>query len=463
MKANLVFQVVLVALTLLSSNKALAYSGTLESWIQTQLKVSEEKIFSNIGPNDGHKGAVLASPSKNDPDYYYAWVRDAALVMTALYENKVGGAVKIERSMRQFMDFTRINQMSSGDANLGEPKYYVNGQPFTGPWGRPQNDGPALRAIVLAQYANDLIAQGKEDFVKVELYDGELPTVSLLKRDLEYVAHNWMKSSFDLWEEVSGDHFYTLVVSRKALILGAEIASRLNDNGAAQYYREQARLIKKRLLDFVNSKKANILPTLRYTAGHIKTSDLDIAVILGVLHGDAGDGFMSSTTPEVMNTLNDLIKSFSQIYHVNSNGLKGKALGRYPEDVYYGGNPWFLTTLAQAELLYKISAQLSRSSVHSTSPAMKSLLKTLGHLPKNLINKTSLKNLKLNQMLAEAFYSAAEDVLERVKFHAPADFRLSEQFNRDNGFCMAAPDLTWSYASFITAIAARESARANLH
>lgn len=28
------------------------------------------------------------------------------------------------------------------------------------------------------------------------------------------------------------------------------------------------------------------------------------------------------------------------------------AVGRYPEDSYYNGNPWFLTTLAAAELLY---------------------------------------------------------------------------------------------------------------
>ena len=28
------------------------------------------------------------------------------------------------------------------------------------------------------------------------------------------------------------------------------------------------------------------------------------------------------------------------------------AVGRYPEDVYYGGNPWYLTTFAAAEQLY---------------------------------------------------------------------------------------------------------------
>lgn len=31
---------------------------------------------------------------------------------------------------------------------LGEPKYQVDGSRFNGAWGRPQRDGPALRAIV---------------------------------------------------------------------------------------------------------------------------------------------------------------------------------------------------------------------------------------------------------------------------------------------------------------------------
>lgn len=35
---------------------------------------------------------------------------------------------------------------------LGEPKFEVDGKPFTGNWGRPQRDGPALRAITMANF-----------------------------------------------------------------------------------------------------------------------------------------------------------------------------------------------------------------------------------------------------------------------------------------------------------------------
>ena len=46
--------------------------------------------------------------------------------------------------------------------------------------------------------------------------------------------------------------------------------------------------------------------------------------------------------------------SFREIYPVNSAIAAGKAVsvGRYPEDSYYNGNPWYLCTLAAAEQLY---------------------------------------------------------------------------------------------------------------
>lgn len=55
--------------------------------------------------------------------------------------------------------------------------------------------------------------------------------------------------------------------------------------------------------------------------------------------------------------------SFRSIYGVNAGIPAGKAVavGRYPEDVYYNGNPWYLCTLAAAELLYDTIYQWNRS------------------------------------------------------------------------------------------------------
>jgi glucoamylase len=48
--------------------------------------------------------------------------------------------------------------LSSG--GLGEPKFNVDETAFTGSWGRPQRDGPALRATALITYSKWLIANG---------------------------------------------------------------------------------------------------------------------------------------------------------------------------------------------------------------------------------------------------------------------------------------------------------------
>lgn len=46
------------------------------------------------------------------------------------------------------------------------------------------------------------------------------------------------------------------------------------------------------------------------------------------------------------------------------------AVGRYPEDSYYGGNPWYLSTFAAAEQLYDAVfqwKQLGSLNITSTS------------------------------------------------------------------------------------------------
>lgn len=116
--------------------------------------------------------------------------------------------------------------------NNQEPKFNVDGSVYSGPWGRPQNDGPAIRASTLSQFAQTLNIQKKIQ----KLYRAEFPATSPIKRDLEYVAKEWAKKCFDIWEEIQGEHFYTLVQSYSALKIGGEIAKLMKDDGAIEWY-----------------------------------------------------------------------------------------------------------------------------------------------------------------------------------------------------------------------------------
>jgi glucoamylase len=53
----------------------------------------------------------------------------------------------------------------SGGGGLGEPKFNVDETAFTGSWGRPQRDGPALRATALISFGEWLIVRSFSDFL----------------------------------------------------------------------------------------------------------------------------------------------------------------------------------------------------------------------------------------------------------------------------------------------------------
>jgi glucoamylase len=68
--------------------------------------------------------------------------------------------------------------------SLGEPKYNVDGTRYNENWGRPQRDGPALRAIALITYSNWLIANGQTSKVKSVIWP-------IISNDLSYVGQYW--------------------------------------------------------------------------------------------------------------------------------------------------------------------------------------------------------------------------------------------------------------------------------
>lgn len=56
------------------------------------------------------------------------------------------------------------------------------------------------------------------------------------------------------------------------------------------------------------------------------------------------------------------METFRNLYEINAdrNHDQAVAVGRYPEDQYSGGNPWFLCTMAAGEQLYDAIYQWKR-------------------------------------------------------------------------------------------------------
>lgn len=399
-----------------------------EDWIRVEAEIARQKLRTHLQMPGISRGAVIASPQKQDPNYFRHWVRDGALVMGSLIpfakENK-------QAYWRQFLsDYISFSLENQGKtSNFGEPIFEVDGRVFAGPWGRPQNDGPALRALALIEWAEFAMASGDPALaadVDKFLYRAEIPAKTLIKADLEYVATHWQESSFDLWEEVKGDHFFTRMVQYKALLKGSELANKKKDPFAAVYYSNVAEKIRQSL-EYHLTNSESIVPTLNFVEGvNYKASQIDIAVLLGVLRGS--NAAFPLDRLAVKNTFFKIQNAFSKRYAVNQKfAYLAPALGRYPEDLYAGtdfdgGNPWVLATLAAAEYCYEMSI------------------------------------LSFKKGDSNFWFKRGDDYIQRVQFHANPDGSLSEQIQRESGYMVSAADLSWNYAAVITTESARSRA-----
>ncbi|KNG47095.1 glycoside hydrolase family 15 protein [Stemphylium lycopersici] len=477
---------------------------TFDAWIQQEERIALDKLLANVAPGGSNvqgkgvaDGTVIASPSQEGPDYWFQWVRDAAITMHTLVNIYADDpfssrASSLSTILDAYTSLQRDIQHTSNPSGkfddlsgLGEPKFQVDGKPFTGSWGRPQRDGPALRALTLMHYLREYNAshpslwssEKSEDFFGT-FYTVEMPPRSVIKADLEYVSHFWNQSGFDLWEEVEGLHFFNLMVSARSLREGSDLARTFADTGAADWYEEQAGYIENLLAKFWNAQKGHLIETL-----WSKRSGLDCGLLLGSLHGLPTDGseddvLYAPWSEETLVTLLALTRDQRDRFPINSrpasedededmeeNSFEGTGLGRYPEDVYdgygtsnRGGNPWFLCTSSAAEILYRTASHISVAGNLTITevglPFYESLLATSSL---DVDVGTFGDSDALFHSVIERLHTTGDEFLEIVKTHVDSEGSMSEQFDRVSGYMRGANDLTWSYGAFLQAIRARKA------
>jgi glucoamylase len=123
-------------------------------------------------------------------------------------------------------------------------------------------------------------------------------------------------------------------------------------------------------------------------------------------------------------------------------------MGRYANDAYFGGNPWYLATLAAAEFYFRLAIAL----------------KSGGAMPETSENERFRRRLiaadgtQGNPDFAAAALESGDTFMRTVQAHTPAGGDLSEQFDRSTGAQTSAKHLAWSYAALITAAASRRRA-----
>ncbi|CUS14271.1 unnamed protein product [Tuber aestivum] len=460
--------------------------GDLGDWINLEKALAFQYLLDNIAPNGVNTegcaaGTVIASPSKDHPNYFYQWIRDAGITVQGVIDEY---AKSEDLELRDIIDryadlqgeiqgtFNPSGGFSTG--GLGEPKFMVNGAPFAGSWARPQRDGPALRALTLMSFIR-VVNQTHPELVTLQwisrLYNPDLAAKSIVKSDLEYVSHHWDAIGFDLWEEIQDSHFFTALVQHKALVQGRDLALSLGDHGAASWYDDQQVALR----DFIKTGfwdgRNGRLKAYKHTPHR---TGLDCSIMLGSIHGGQNDLY-APWSEEVLASTQLFINQMQNLYPINKKKppyypederLRGVGIGRYAEDIYDGvrtseGNPWFLCTSSVSNVFYTAITHFIDEGEFRITRINRPFFNRLHPSGRAGLGRVSSGDPDFRNYL-QAMFTYADSFLNVIRYHAKADGRLSEQFDRYDGFQRGAHDLTWSYGSFLMAVDKRQTARGML-
>jgi glucoamylase len=404
-------------------------------------------------------GSIVASPVlaswDPDPDYFFHWFRDSAIVIDAvrlLYEAEHLGS----EALGHFADFVRFSLslqsldgralaelpywrlkvlpdfvqylrgddllLVSGDAVYADARVNPDGTLDISRWTRPQHDGPPLRALAVLRWLRTLRNRRARAPATVSA-DALADAERLVRLDLALTAAHWREPSLDIWEEELGHHYYTMRVAAAALNEGARWLLAADEASGAAALLAEAQAIREALnrhwlqdLGYYSSR--------RMPAGATSTKLLDIAVILAAVHARDGEDAHSVRDPRMHSTLAKVEQLFDELYPINRNrpSERAAALGRYEGDVYFSGGAYYFSTLGAAEFCFLAAASHARGGDTRAKWAAR----------------------------GDAF-------LETVRAFTPPSGDLSEQFDQRSGEQKSAKHLAWSYAAFISCVAARRA------
>jgi glucoamylase len=418
----------------------------LAEWINAQSRFSAEKIQAAISATTlkrvreplgqtviPARGSVLASPIVADwdpePDYFFHWMRDSAIVMRTVAELATIGSEEKDRRrwtecfedfVRFSLELTRIDCRSVlqngsprartraefqkfvrddaefaalfGDRLLAEPRFNADGTVDVLRWSRPQYDGPALRALTCLRY----VALGG-------IATPELKT--LLDCDLSFTLRHSAQPCIGPWEEPDENihHYYVAVVQLGALVHGREW---LEPEARAEA-ETRLRAILEQHWSTADQVYSAIYPYEKRGRDNI----IDSACLIAVVDADLPSGRHSVGDARVWQTMQALEELFAREFPINV-GRAAPALGRSRADRYFGGGAWYVATLAAASLCYRRAA---------TDPN------------------------------ANRFIQRGDAFMETIRNLSPISGCLSEQVDRTSGMPTSARDLTWSYSAFVHA------------
>jgi glucoamylase len=391
------------------------------------------------------RGCIIASPSYPvnlgtvDQDYVFNWTRDAAI--TAMELAASGMPTRPGEAPRPLIDYVNFaNICQNSGALIGHACYTIEGQPR--PW-TDQSDGPALQTLaILRAYSQlDAMTQATAQTVigkNINYLLGPSPTNGSIPV--------YQDKTTNLWEERSGFSFFARAVQLRcfqaitANTYGISVATAT----AAAITWLQSALVS----HFNGSYYVTLLPQIAEGDADFPydpNSDIVMASIYGAI---------PCTDTKLLSTAAQIRSYWEAHYPINATDQTnnvGPMVGRYPGDTYDGdvsnpvpgGHPWAPCTCNFAELYYTLANAVSTSQSVPLDSLSAPFFAQIG------VQQTTPWNQAVTSL-----QNAGDAMLNAIVFHSD-HLELSEQFDGTSGFEKSVSDLTWSYASFVSAVRAK--------
>ncbi|UOM32739.1 glycoside hydrolase family 15 protein [Acuticoccus sp. I52.16.1] len=380
----------------------------LDDWLAAQAAASADAIAAAISathlthrrPGFGHvvvpaAGSILASPEDAhwdpEPDYFYHWPRDAGVVMLAAALLHPQDPAAWDRRFADYVTFslaiaTRAGPPANpqrattdaaharflrpdaeltalaGDAVPAEPRVNADGTADFEEWGRPQYDGPALRALSCLAWPGAATAE----------------TERLLAIDLAHVLAHAAAPCIGPWEDPPpARHAFTMLAQRAALCAAGP---RLAAAGVAEAVAR------------IDTAMGDLRTAGRFAASSA-TDGSDADIILGALLDPAGR--FGVTEPAMAATAEDVERWSRARFALATDAAP--LVGRWEGDVYFDGQPWLPTSLGFAEFYYRRAAGVNldaaerrrcRARGEAILEAVRAARPTAGALPEQIDGAT---------------------------------------------------------------------------
>jgi glucoamylase len=377
-------------------------------------------------------GCVLASPSWENSDthvtqdYVYNWTRDAAIVAIEL----AAGPLPTSQPLIDYVQFARTCQNSGGD--FDRAAFLINGTPRS--W-TDQTDGPAMQTLAILQMYAQLDAPT------------QAVAAAVIAANLNFLASAYQGQTWNLWEEEYGASFFARAVQLRCFQAVMANTAGLPVPG---WLAEAVPWLENALAGHWNGQcYQSMLPV---PADYRAPYDPNIDVVMAAIYGAVAvtDTKLLATAALLRSQWADPASKY--FYPINGTDQQrgvGPLLGRYPGDVYdgdtdalVGDHPWAVSTANFAELYYRLAGSVTAAG---TVP--------LDSLSAGFFGQIGVGASTAPAAAAAALQGAGDQMLQAVVFHSD-HLELSEQFDATSGYEKSVSNLSWSYASFLSAIRA---------